>query len=121
MCSNENNDLYTVKSSSIGNKSLTYPIGLITFDELIYSGLSANSYNTHAWSYSTSKYWTMTPSYYSISGNQIFSIHPYGFAYLNSAGDSSFGIRPVINLKSDVKITGGIGTSNDPYVIDTNN
>ncbi len=121
VCSNENNDLYTVKSSSIGNKSLTYPIGLITFDELIYSGLSANSYNTHAWSYSTSKYWTMTPSYYSISGNQIFSIHPYGFAYLNSAGDSSFGIRPVINLKSDVKITGGIGTSNDPYVIDTNN
>lgn len=121
VCSNENNDLYTVKSSSIGNKSLTYPIGLITFDELIYSGLSANSYNTHAWSYSTSKYWTMTPSFYSISGNKIFSMHPYGFVYLSSAGDSSFGIRPVINLKSDVKITGGIGTSNDPYVIDTNN
>ena len=30
-------------------------------------------------------------------------------------------VRPVINLKADVKITGGIGTSNDPYVIDTNN
>ena len=30
-------------------------------------------------------------------------------------------VKPVINLKPDVKISGGIGTSNDPFVIDTNN
>ena len=32
-----------------------------------------------------------------------------------------YGLRPVINLKSDVKITGGTGTANDPFVVDTNN
>ena len=29
----------------------------------------------------------------------------------------SFGVRAVINLKSDTQISGGIGTSNDPFVI----
>ena len=29
------------------------------------------------------------------------------------------GVRPVINLKSDVEISGGIGTINDPYIIKT--
>ena len=36
-CQNES-DLYTVKSSSQGNKALTYPIGLITMDEVRYAG-----------------------------------------------------------------------------------
>ncbi len=30
-------------------------------------------------------------------------------------------VKSVINLKSDVKISGGIGTVNNPYVVDTNN
>lgn len=30
-------------------------------------------------------------------------------------------VKLVINLKPDVKISGGIGTVNNPYVIDTNN
>ena len=30
-------------------------------------------------------------------------------------------VKPVINLKPDVKLSGGIGTVNNPYVIDTNN
>ena len=30
-------------------------------------------------------------------------------------------VKPVINLKPDVKLSGGIGTVNNPYVVDTNN
>lgn len=30
-------------------------------------------------------------------------------------------VKPVINLKPDVKISGDIGTVNNPYVIATNN
>lgn len=30
-------------------------------------------------------------------------------------------IRPVINQKSDIKITEGIGTVNEPFIIETNN
>ena len=43
---------------------------------------------------------------------------------LNSAGfvtndwvTSGYGVRAVINLKSDTQISGGIGTSNDPFVV----
>ena len=37
ICKN-NADLYTVSSSNQGNKALQYPIGLITVDEVIFSG-----------------------------------------------------------------------------------
>ena len=30
---------------------------------------------------------------------------------------SSYGVHAVINLKSGTQISGGIGTSNDPYVV----
>ena len=36
-CENEK-DLYTVSGSSKGNKALSYPIGLITVDEVILAG-----------------------------------------------------------------------------------
>ena len=29
------------------------------------------------------------------------------------------GLRPVINLKSDVEISGGVGTSDNPYIVKT--
>ena len=32
--------------------------------------------------------------------------------------DSTLALRPVINLKPDVKISGGIGTINEPYVVE---
>ena len=31
----------------------------------------------------------------------------------------NYSVRPVINLKADVEISGGIGTANDPYIIKT--
>jgi len=34
-----------------------------------------------------------------------------------AAVSSSISVRPVINLKADVLITGGIGTANDPFMI----
>ena len=65
----------------------------------------------------------MTPAIY-YPGDNAVAIYSY-IGDINSIGTnypySVFGVRPVVNLKSDVKITGGIGTSNYPYVIDTNN
>jgi len=33
---------------------------------------------------------------------------------------SGYGIRPVINLKSTVEISSGIGSINEPYIVKTN-
>ena len=121
-CPNISNDLYTTSSSKFGNKSLTYPIALITSDELVYSGIDLNHVNKKSWSYSQTHYWTMTPSDYFAQQTSPHVIFSSMIGYLNPWNyvELSLNVRPVINLKSDVKITSGIGTVNEPFVIDTN-
>ncbi len=122
-CLNSVNDLFTTQQSLIGNKALKYPIGLITYDELWSSGEKTGVVNNKGYLYNKFSYYTMTPSVYYPSGNAV-AIYSYN-GEINSISTnypySVFGVRPVINLKSDVKITGGIGTANDPYVVDANN
>ena len=51
---------------------------------------------------------------YSMSQGELSSVH-----MIESRVDNSFGIRPVINLKANVEISGGVGTKNNPYQIST--
>ncbi len=122
-CQNIERDLYTTADSSIGNKILKYPVGLLTFDELVFAGMDNKHINKLSWAYSTQSYWTMSPSYFDASsgGALEWLEHSAGSLYLWTWIADSYGARPVINLKSDVKITGGTGTANDPFVVDTNN
>ena len=121
-CPNKERDLYTISSSDIGNNALKYPIGLITLDELIYAGMKGGYINKLSWVYSSTNYWTMSPSYYqpSYAISNVFFIQKDGFPSGGLTVTNSFNVRPVINLKADVEISGGIGTVNDPYVIKTN-
>ena len=61
----------------------------------------------------------MTPSYYIDQDDGIIIFYYPGRAVSSSLRFAS-GIRPVISLKADVEITGGIGTANDPFVINYN-
>ena len=118
ICSNESNDLFTTSSSSKGNKELKYPIGLITIDELMLSGYATNSLNKSAYTYSSYTYWTMSPRTFN-NGNlasSIFILSSDDVSF-NGWGNNNLGVRGVINLKGDAQISGGIGTSNDPYII----
>ena len=55
------------KSSEIGNGKLTYPVGLLTYDEVVLGGVT-DSY------LSGNKFWTMTPSKLSVgSSNNLVS------------------------------------------------
>ncbi len=120
-CPELSRDLYTIADSSIGNKALTYPVGLITYDELVFAGMDNSHINKLAWVYSPEHYWTMSPSsFYSSYGYSNGWIQ-HNDGYLGFWGvHNDLGVRPVINLKSDVKITEGIGTANDPFVVETN-
>ena len=114
-CSNDS-DLYTVKGSSKGNKALTYPVGLITADEVAYAGGVYGSNNTSYYLYTGQNYWTMSPSYFSSGGARVFIVYSNGnLSSFNVRG--SYGVRPVINLKADVQITGGNGSSDSPFEI----
>ena len=121
-CPEPSRDLYTTTDSSIGNKALTYPVGLITYDELVFAGMDSRHINKLSWAYSTHDYWTMSPSYVNATSGNANEWHLTSAGYLSYGWNvnASVGARPVINLKSDTLITGGIGTANDPFVVETN-
>ena len=108
-------DLFTLSNSSKGNKSLNYPIGLITADELIYAGLTSEEKNENYYLYTGHSYWTLSPAYFS-GKTLIYTMSYLGHLSVTSTYDNSPGIRPEINLSPNVKIT-GIGTSSDPYQV----
>ncbi len=128
-CENAN-DLYTVSGSSKGNKASTYPIGLITVDEVMLAGHGGRvfdgSYNQSKSAPNTyltmgSNFWTMTPAGgYNPFGYTFWRAYVFGVNASGTFDDyrttDSFGLRPTINLKSTVNITGS-GTISDPYKI----
>ena len=111
------NDIYTTKESSTGNKALTYSIGLISADESMLAGISNwnSSGNTNNYLYTGQNYWTMSPSYYS---GDAFVLCVLSDGSLNNyyMGDAALGVRPVINIRANVEITGS-GTTSDPFVV----
>ena len=116
-CKDKEHDLYTVDNAK-GNGALTNPTGLITADEVAMSGMVNGYLNTLTYVYTGTWYWTMSPFVFnpSVSASSVWGVSVTGH-FGSSLVASGFGVRPVINLKSNVEISGGIGTVNDPYVI----
>ncbi len=122
-CANVN-DRFTVNTSN-GNGALTYPVGLITSDELILGGENAanedNTYifNDEQYLFTDSTYWTMSPTT-SLSGLNLIGLNIGGYLFfdLGTGYTSLYGsaVRPVISLKPDA-ITGGDGTMNNPFTV----
>ena len=112
------NDIYTTKESNSGNMALDYPVGLISADEAMLAGIPNvnNSGNINNYLYTGQAYWTMSP--YSYGGRSAYVFIVYSSGYLDPGYDipGSYGVRPVINLQSDVSITGS-GTTSDPFKV----
>ena len=116
-CSQEN-DSFKVSSTSA---KLNYPVGLILADEVALAGGKSSYANSNYYLYNGKYFWTLSPSYFYFS---------YSYAYVWNVMSSggldqwhnvtySFGVRPVINLKADVTISKGDGSSLNPFVIKT--
>lgn len=117
-CSNVN-DKFTTTNSTIGNKKLTSPIGLITADEVNMAGARTSYKNQLFYLYTGTYYWTMSPSIFYNSGDArefmvMSSGGLVGWNYVNSG----YGVRPVINLDSSNLQFTGSGTKENPYVIE---
>ena len=115
-CPNEN-DLYTVSDSSKGNKALTYPIGLITADEVAYAGGTMGLDASYANYYLNSgSDYTMSPSH--ANSKLAFVFTNKGMLDNIEAVDSDFfNVRPVINVRTEKLTISGSGTAINPYVI----
>ena len=115
----QSNDLYTTSTATKGNKSLTYPVGLITADEVVYAGGVPYTENTDYYLVNGDYFWTMSPVH-SDSVAVVWRGDGYGRVHNGGVG-YGWGVRPAINLKSTAEIIdGGNGTLNNPYVIKTN-
>ena len=115
-CQNSN-DLYTVSGSSGGNGALTYPIGLISVDEIAYAGGRGGNSNGDYYLKTNTPYWTNSPLGLYGTYARIFIVSADGSFGNSDTVSDNWGIRPVINLKADVNITGS-GTTSDPYKVE---
>jgi hypothetical protein len=108
-------------TSEKGNATLTYPIGLLTADELALSGAVAGTENAGSYLNTGISYWTMSPGYFSVTKltENNYIMNSTGTLTTESIKNES-GIRPVINLSNTVKITSGNGTSANPYQVTLN-
>ena len=114
-CKNQN-DRFTANDESIGNGDLTYPIGLLTADEAYLAGGYINIINHGYYLYTGNTYWTMSPFNFDSDGDaQVWLVSDDGTLYGIFAG-ISYGVRPVINLKSG-SLSKGSGTADDPYMV----
>ena len=119
-------DKFTVDTST-GNGKLTYPIALMTADEVSFAG-GLYGANTPTWYYYNSVndsstgskfWWLLSPLDSSTSGSSMFivrgSSNPgrLNYNYVNSNN----GVRPALSLKSCVKYSTGDGSANEPYTI----
>ena len=112
----QQNDRFTVNDETIGNGDLTYPIGLLTTDEAFLAGGYGSS-NSGYYLYTGNTYWTMSPSNFNGIGAYVRTVASSGHAYGSIIVNSSYGIRPVINLKpNSLKL--GDGLSSNPYRIE---
>ncbi len=113
----ETADFYTVSGSSKGNKSLTYPIGLITADEVAMAGGFGGKENLKYYLHNGQYYWTMSPVSYQ-SDARVFFVYSNGNVGNYNGVESKRGIRPVINLRTDTLFyEDGNGTADNPYVV----
>ena len=114
----QQNDAFTVSDTTNGNGALTYPIGLLSTDEVVLAGGWSDS-NSGYYLYSGQVWWASSPRDF----NGLIALMRYvdsdGGADFRYSVEYSFGVRPVFNLKAEV-LTYGNGTMNNPYRLTEN-
>ena len=105
------------KQGTLVNNDLKYPIALLSADEAIAAGFlyfEGSSKNNYLFKKNYNSWWLMDP----VSGcdNPRNYVVNYD-TLIDSSVNYENGIRPVINLKSNVFVDKGEGTKDKPYII----
>ena len=104
------NDRFTVSKRN-GNGMLNFPVGLITFDELVLAGAVNNNGVSATYISDINQIpLTMSPLIFDYSGVCTTVLQDFSFI---RAGY----VRPVITLRRSTIISDGDGTINNPYII----
>ena len=107
-------DKFTTTTAK-GNGKLSYPVGLITADEITFAGLPAGKTNNSFYLYTGDYYWAGSPNGFNVGYAIEFDVVDGG--YLGSDRvHSNGGVRGVVSLSSESKLLGS-GTYNDVYTV----
>ncbi len=91
--------------SSTTSSTIDAKVGLLRFGELMAGQFDRNENNTN--------YWTLTP----YNASSVRDVDNNGNAYYFNP-TNAYGVRPSINLKSNVQIINGDGTLQNPFEIE---
>ena len=111
----QKNDAFTVSDTTNGNGALTYPVGLLSTDEIALAG-GWNAANSGYYLYSGQVWWASSPGFFGGYGANVRGVYSNGDAISNDNVSNNNGVRPVFNLKAEVLLQGS-GTAEDPYRI----
>ena len=125
ICSNDNNggklSKFTVSDTANGNGNLAYKIGLLMADEIAFAGYANSSYNSVNYlqeNATGASWWSLSPNSFNYGyaygwcgGGSLGVLSPHGVS------EDYYGVRPAISLVSNIEISGGTGTSEDPYIV----
>ena len=108
-------DKFTTTTAK-GNGKLTYPVGLITADEITFAGLPAGESNNSFYLYTGAYYWAGSPGLFDVDFSYVFELRPVGGLFYSRVYNRSDAARGVVSLSSESKLLGS-GTYNDVYVV----
>ena len=125
ICSNDNKggklSKFTVSDTANGNGNLTYKIGLLTVDEIVFAGYANglnNSGNYLQENATGDWWWSLSPIDFRYGFARVWGVDGgsggLSYVYVRNGGM----VRPSISLESSTSVTGD-GTSENPYIVET--
>ena len=103
---------------TVAKGDITYPIALLTADEVAYAGAGCQKSNSSYYLNTNEWYWTMSPSNVVSSYAYVFSVVSDG-ALSGYRVDTARAAVPAVSLKPEATVKRGTGLYNDPFVINT--
>ncbi len=117
-CPNSN-DAFSVDPAN-GNGDLTYPVGLISEDELTLAGHGVEGYSDDSYLYTSDSAWTMSPfdfshwSVYGVANGFFWTTSSTGWHGITQPRSA----RPVISVIPGILILDGDGSASNPWVLE---
>ena len=114
-------DVATLANGNKTNGNLKYPIGLLSADEVSYAGaykLVQTNKSYYLYNSSISSYWWLSsPLRYNGSNAIEWGVNGSSGYISNDFVNDTHVFRPSINLKAELLVGGGDGTSSNPYTV----
>ena len=102
------NLVFPATDKPTGTKIVTDAVGLLNSYEYTVSYRNATAETGYL--NNGLKWWTLTPA----ASVRLYAVNVYGYL-VSTESNLTYGVRPSINLKSNIKVVSGDGTIDNPY------